>query len=904
MAQRLTGTVRSGDGPLGFVAIRPLAGRQSTATNVEGRYELALPPGQHRVLFQSLGYKSTERTVQMGADNQVLDILLEPQPILLAEAVVGNTEDPARSIMRRAIAKAPVERLKVLGYTAQVYLKGGAKLTNIPWLLEGRLKKEGITENTVFFSETLSELTYRAPNFYKNRALSIRSNMDKLGGGTSSPNRFVNASFYAPKVAQAVSPLAPNAFAYYRFTYEGIFTDNGAEVNKIRVRPRQRGDDVFDGYIYILEGEWCIHSLSLTTEHEGIKTVVNQLYTPVQGVWMPATQKYNISGKVLGFTFEASYLASLKDYKLSVNQALIKPLEVVDERQDPETTKTLRKQEASKTQEDLKRALTDSTTNKRMTRKALRRAMRAAMQEQKKQTADKYEGKTIVQEDSLIIDSLAYKKDSTFWAATRAVPLTLLEVASTVRLDSVADVKKEKELKDSVKNAIKRGEANTGNVTGDIFNTLSYGRVWYLTKKDTSKAGRLLVRPHRLRFIGVVNENLSYNTVEGYGIEAKLRYQYYRPATKTQSYKEFYIGPKVRYQTARNHALPVLEAEYRHSKGSIRLQGGQYISQINAATGISPIINGMASLFFERNYMRLYQKDFARLETENYYEDRLQVNTYAEWASRNTQENNVRRPLINWTDRTFAPNNGDANAFAGTLGVGNHKAATAGFALIYTPTVKYILRNGQRSFTTGSEPYLHLKTNVGLPGVAGSTTRFGNTAVGVEQSLSIGVRGRLSYYAEAGAFWWQQKTYAPDYFHFEGNRTFLIVGDGLRAFRNLPYYYYSTPSRYAQLHAIYTPRQFLFSRLTLVRMLGWRESFGYHGLVTPHGGIYSEATYGLDGIFRIARIEAVASFRGGRYEQTSVRIGLTLKTLTPKLKRGRGPGNNDNNNDGAININL
>ncbi|MFN3802737.1 DUF5686 family protein, partial [Belliella pelovolcani] len=101
------------------------------------------------------------------------------------------------------------------------------------------------------------------------------------------------SSFYEEKINEAISPLAPSAFAYYRFRFDGSFIENGYTINKIRVTPRSRGERVFEGFIFIIEDHWAIHSLDLKTSLLGFDIAVRQLYTEVAThVWMPITHTY------------------------------------------------------------------------------------------------------------------------------------------------------------------------------------------------------------------------------------------------------------------------------------------------------------------------------------------------------------------------------------------------------------------------------------------------------------------------------------------------------------------------------------------------------------------------------------------------------------------------------------
>ena len=92
-----------------------------TITNAEGRYEIALLPGQYTIVFQFLGFQSVQKSVTIDSDFQTLDITLAEQAFRLAEVQTkAGNEDPAYTIMRRAIAKSRFHQLQVLRFKARV----------------------------------------------------------------------------------------------------------------------------------------------------------------------------------------------------------------------------------------------------------------------------------------------------------------------------------------------------------------------------------------------------------------------------------------------------------------------------------------------------------------------------------------------------------------------------------------------------------------------------------------------------------------------------------------------------------------------------------------------------------------------------------------------------------------
>ncbi|MEM9024234.1 MAG: DUF5686 family protein, partial [Bacteroidota bacterium] len=290
--QGLRGTVRSTDSePLSFATIYIKQLETGVSTNADGRYEIKLSPGTYDLIFQYLGYQTQQRTVTIGNDFQTLDMVLAQTVFRLKEAEVSaKAEDPAYTIMRKAIAKSKFHALQLDGYSCRVYTKGSSRVIKVPFFLRKTMKKEGIDSSTVFLVESISDITYTRPNTYDEKVISIR----RVGDQDSIfPVGYIHGSFYRPKVAGAISPLSPRAFGYYRFRLEGSYFDRDYEINKIRVIPRSRGDNVFSGHIYIIEDLWSIHSLDLKTYTQGIPLKVRQIYAPIQEtVWLPVTHDY------------------------------------------------------------------------------------------------------------------------------------------------------------------------------------------------------------------------------------------------------------------------------------------------------------------------------------------------------------------------------------------------------------------------------------------------------------------------------------------------------------------------------------------------------------------------------------------------------------------------------------
>jgi hypothetical protein len=144
----------------------------------------------------------------------------------------------------------------------------------------------------------------------------------------------------------------------------------------------------------------------------------------------------------------------------------------------------------------------------------------------------------------------------------------------------------------------------------------------------------------------------------------------------------------------------------------------------------------------------------------------------------------------------------------------------------------------------------------------------------MKHKFDVGVRGTVDFAFRGGMFLNNDKMYFMDYKHFLGNRTPFATSDPVGSFRLLDYYQYSTSDKYFSANAHYHFRKFLVTAFPLVRLTGIRENVFVNYLATPTSRNYTELGYSIDGILRIFRLEAVAAFQNGKYQNYGFRIGI------------------------------
>jgi len=284
---------------LPFVNIYIEGSNRGTTTNGDGVYSLPLEKTdldkEVTIVFKYLGY--TTKTQKIVVDNLkiVLDAQLAASTTSLDEVIVQSGVNPADRIIRATIAarKKNLERLSE--YKAQFYSKGVWKVEDAPEKILGQEVGDlgGGLDSTrtgiVYLSETISNIAYQRPDNFSEEivASKISGNDNGFSFNTAVDANF---SFYENTIdlnAQIISPIASNAYVYYKYKLEGTFYEEGKLINKVKVIPRRENDRIFSGTIYIVEDDWQLYGVDLNTNGNAIQVPI---------IESPSTKKVLISG--------------------------------------------------------------------------------------------------------------------------------------------------------------------------------------------------------------------------------------------------------------------------------------------------------------------------------------------------------------------------------------------------------------------------------------------------------------------------------------------------------------------------------------------------------------------------------------------------------------------------------
>lgn len=337
-AAQVNGIITDTQGePLPFATVTVKGTSIGTTSNVNGKYQLDLKPGEYELVFQFIGYRQQTEKIRVNNTLVTLNVKLQEQAVDLGEVVVrANAEDPAYAVIRKAIEKRKYYRDLVEAYSCDVYLKGNIKFLDAPEKFMGRelgnlggmldSNRQGI----VYLSESQSKLYFQQPDQYREEMISSKVSGNDNGFGFNSAadmdfNLYENTANYS---RQIVSPIATNALSYYRYRMIGTYLDeDGRTINKIEILPRREEDPVYRGTIYIVNDLWNVQSAELLLLKSSINQpaldslYIRQVYVPVKepDTWRIFSQTITFRAGIFGFKLGGTFTGIYSNYNLTPN---------------------------------------------------------------------------------------------------------------------------------------------------------------------------------------------------------------------------------------------------------------------------------------------------------------------------------------------------------------------------------------------------------------------------------------------------------------------------------------------------------------------------------------------------------------------------------------------------------
>ena len=450
----------------------------------------------------------------------------------------------------------------------------------------------------------------------------------------------------------------------------------------------------------------------------------------------------------------------------------------------------------------------------------------------------------------------ATEKDSVYWTKIRPVGLSKEEVSDYKLKDSIKTIRKSKKYLDSI---------DTKRNKFKLLNVIS-GYSYDNTHQKWS-----------INFSSPI-EDLNFNTVQGWNTSVGL--SYYKTLNKKGT--NYGFGAKVNHGFSDEKTRPTGFFYYKWNNTNrpiLNITGGNTTAQFNAKKPISKFWNTISSTLFERNYLKIYEKNFAKISFSQEVTNGLHMFSSLEFADR--------KPLFNTTDYVMFPKKGveytsnnllDPNSFNSSFTAHKMWSFTMGATINFGQ--KYLsYPNGKYNVSNNKYPSLFIgyKKNFGSGNSASNSDIIYSQ---LNQRVSFGNWGEFKYKAKGGVFLEKKNIPFMDYAHFNGNRLLIAPKDNyLNNFYMLPYYQLSTNDKYGELHGEYNFKGAILSKIPLINKLNFHLVTGAKGLFTAGNKPYSELAVGLDNIgfgkWRFLRVDFARSNFNGKAENRVV-FGIKL----------------------------
>ena len=710
----------------------------------------------------------------------------------MAEVVINIKDNPANKVIRKAIAARKDNSEKTARFKADFYSRGIFKLKDAPKKIMGQEigDMDGSLDSTgsgiIYLSETISKIMFEKPNNFKERIIASKISGNDNGYSYNSA-RGSAFDFYGNTVslgAKMISPIADNAFSYYKYVLEGTFQDeNNQMINKIKLIPRRDAEPVFEGYIYIVEDSWAIYGVDVEikgyrAKQEFMNTMnlkQNFSYNNKTHIWSKNSQSLEFNAGAFGITFLGKFTHVFTNYEFP----------------DAFTKKTF-------------------------------------------------------SNEILSFEENANKKDSTFWNTIRPVPLTLEESKDYIKKDSLQILRKSDKYLDSI------DAKNNKFKIYDILTGYSYKN----SKKNQN-----------LSYDGLTDlTSFSYNTVQGYNLNSGFAFTTFNE----ENGKYTRLKSTFNYGFAEDRLRVLGNFIHRFNTqnyATLSVSGGTTVSQFNENEPISKLINSVSTLFFKNNFMKLYNKEFAKIAFGQDVANGIYLAAGIEYEQRKNLFNNTDFVIIK-NDDLFSSNNPILPDDYLTPTFATHHLMKANIGARINFGQKYISRP-DRKLNIRNSKYPTLYFNVEKAFAASEKNyEFEQVSGRVSYNKVLGNKGTFSTNLKGGKFFNAEGISFIDFQHFNGNQTHIgTSGSYMNVFNLMPYYKNSTNDSYFEMHAEHNFEGFVMNKIPLLNKLNTTLIVGFHNLAVPDRKPYQEFSVGLDrlgfGKFKLLRVDYVRSYQNG-----------------------------------------
>lgn len=440
----------------------------------------------------------------------------------------------------------------------------------------------------------------------------------------------------------------------------------------------------------------------------------------------------------------------------------------------------------------------------------------------------------------------ATEKDTSYWNQIRTVPLTKEEVADYQLKDSIKVVRKSKKYLDSID--AKSNKFNLMNLAMGYTYDNSYKK-WSVNVSSP--------------VFGI-----NFNTVQGWNTGINIDF-----TKELKDKKSYGFGIAGNYGFSDKKFRPVGYFSYsgnRITRPFYYVSGGITTRQFNSNAPISKFWNTVSSVLFERNYLKIYEKRFAKIGYSEELFNGFKLSSSLEYAKRNPLFNTTNYVMFPQKDVDYTSNNPQQpNNFSSSFEAHSIWSLRLGLTIRFDQ--KYMsYPKSKVNLNSNKYPRLYLgyRKNFGASNDEWNSDYFETR---LDQRFNLGTWGQFKYKLRGGIFLEQKDLPFMDYAHFNGNRLLIAPNDNyLNGFLALPYYQLSTNDKFGEVHVEQNFKGAILSKIPLINQLNFHLVGGFKGLYTAGNKPYTEFNVGLDNIgfgkWRLLRFDYVRSNFNGQAE--------------------------------------
>ncbi|WP_214071382.1 DUF5686 and carboxypeptidase regulatory-like domain-containing protein [Mucilaginibacter sp. dw_454] len=751
--------------PVSFASVYTQNTTRGASANSEGEYSISLKPGKYTLQYKAVGYKQESKEID-ATQNRTIDVTLNIESYQLQAVNVGG-KDPAYAIMRKAIKKRKSYLNEVKAYSALVYIKGMQKLLQAPKKFLGANidqigKQIGLDSNRrgiIYLSESESKYSFQSPNNVHEEMISSK---------VSGSNR---------------------AFSFNRASDLKVnFYENFEDWRGISLRPliSPVADNAFFYYNY----KWLGQTVENGKTINKIKVIPRREHDPCfEGFIYIQDDSWRLVGVNLYITKKANI--SLVD-TIRINQ------QFVPVNDKAWMTSTLRFDFVGglfgfRVGGYFISVYKDYDLNPIFNKKDFNEVLR--------------------------ITKGVNKKDSTYWAGERPIPLTEEERTDYKKKEALAIKRESKPYLDSIDHIFNKfkpinlliGGINIGN---------RYKKEYY--------------------HFDALTTNVRFNTVQGFNLNYGASFT---KQIDSINNRYFRVGLDVGYGFS-DHLFNAVASGMMPVGDSftLSLKGGSDVEDLNDLQPISYLANTVHSLFAKQNFEKFYQKQFVAASIYGRISGGWQGSASAEFAGRTWLENTTNYSF--YGSRNFTYNNPLALNTGGVLFPENQSFKVT-LRTSYDFSNKYETYPNGKHYIPSPYPAIGFNYTKGVKGVFGSDVDYDRISADIQQAnVSMGVYGRTSFYIGAGKFLNAKSLYFPDYSQFHGNEALFYQSEP-NSFLLLNYYTYSNRTEYIEAHLEHNFSGFILNKIPGLRKLKLQEIIHANYLTSPELKDYYELGAGI-----------------------------------------------------------